>query len=54
MTSPDPVEAAKPWLQMCAPCDLGLPTRCTCPSGDFRSIILALVNEVERLRWEKK
>lgn len=38
------------WLNMCGSCDAGLPMSCTCPDDDPRSVILALVREVERLR----
>lgn len=38
------------WLKQCACCDAGLPGGCTCPTGDPRSDIAALIAEVERLR----
>jgi hypothetical protein len=39
------------FLELCGPCDAGIPGRCTCP-GDYRPTMLALVTEVERLRAE--
>jgi hypothetical protein len=50
----DVLEIAEPWLHLCGPCDIGIPTVCTCPPGDVRSVILVLVQEIERLRAEKK
>jgi len=30
----------EPWLRECGSCDAGLPMSCTCPPGDYRSILL--------------
>lgn len=38
------------WLQMCGPCDAGLPTACTHPSDDYRPVMLRLIEEVDDLR----
>lgn len=38
------------WLRQCGPCDLGIPAMCTHPAGDYRPVMLALVNELRRLR----
>ena len=38
------------WLTQCGPHDVGLPMACTCPTGDFRSIIYRLVEEIQHLR----
>lgn len=46
----DILERAEAWLNQCGSCDLGLFTRCTCPPGDYRAVILDLVREVETLR----
>jgi len=35
------------WLDQCGSCDAGLPMNCTCPSGDPRSVILALVERLD-------
>jgi len=40
---------ARTYLQLCGSCDAGLPTGCTCPRGDARTMIAALVDEVEHL-----
>lgn len=50
----DIVQVAEPWLQLCACCDLGFPSNCTCPMGDYRNVMLALVREIERLREVKR
>lgn len=46
----DPIERARPFFQQCGVCDAGLPMSCTCPTEDYRPIMAALVEEVERLR----
>ncbi len=38
------------FLVQCGPCDYGLSGGCACPRRDYRSTMLALVREVERLR----
>jgi len=43
---------ANTWLQMCGACDAGLTTNCTCPTGDYRSIIHRLDMERVALRTE--
>jgi hypothetical protein len=50
----DIVAHAQKWLQICASCDIGFPSACTCPEGDPRNVILALVQEIERLRNQEK
>jgi hypothetical protein len=35
------------WLDQCGFCDAGLVTTCTCPPGDPRSVILALVERLD-------
>lgn len=45
----DLVEVA-PWLELCGSCDAGLPQSCTCPAGDPRLVIAALVDEIVALR----
>lgn len=47
----DLVEVA-PWLELCGSCDAGLPQSCTCPAGDPRVVIAALVDEIVMLRRE--
>jgi len=37
----------KPWLELCGNCDAGLPMNCTCPTGDYRSVILELCNRLD-------
>lgn len=49
-TAPLDLDTIKPWLDTCPACDAGLPASCTCPPGDYRSPMLELVREVERLR----
>lgn len=40
MTTYDALSAeANTWLQMCGHCDAGLNMNCTCPKGDYRSLI---------------
>jgi hypothetical protein len=41
---------AEPWLNLCPNCDAGLPKSCTCPTGDYRSVMLAMAYEIARLR----
>lgn len=41
---------ADPWLEPCPSCDAGLTEACTCPTGDYRSVILAMAFEIGRLR----
>lgn len=38
------------WLQICGPCDAGLPMGCSHPDADYRPVMAALVEEIERLR----
>jgi hypothetical protein len=40
------------FLQQCGPCDYALDGACNCPKRDYRSTMLDLVREVERLRAE--
>jgi len=49
---PADLEAIKAeWLNQCGPCDYGMPEYgCTHPSGDYRPVMLSLVEEIERLR----
>lgn len=42
-------EVLKAWLALCAACDAGLPAMCTCPTGDPRAVISALVIERDAL-----
>jgi hypothetical protein len=37
------------WLNVCGACDAGI-GECTHPSGDYRPVMLELVEEIERLR----
>lgn len=37
------------WLRLCAACDAGLTTACTCCPDDHRPVILALVRRVQEL-----
>jgi hypothetical protein len=46
----DLIARAESFLQLCGTCDGGLPMACTCPTGDYRAVMLDLVREVERLR----
>lgn len=50
MVNDDILVRARPWTLLCGVCDVGLPMRCTCPAGDPRHIISALVHEVQDLR----
>ena len=43
---------ANTFLAECGWCDYGLPMKCACPPGDYRSVILDLVREIERSRIE--
>lgn len=41
------------FLQQCPACDIAMPEHgCNCPQRDYRSTMLDLVREVERLRTE--
>lgn len=42
------------WMTPCGSCDCGLPTGCSCPTGDPRPLIMFLVSEIERLETEVK
>jgi hypothetical protein len=42
-------EIRRKWLGQCGSCDAGLSMGCTCPEEDVRPVILALVDELERL-----
>lgn len=46
----DILTRAVPFLNQCGSCDAGLPMSCSCPTGDYRPVMLELVREVERLR----
>jgi hypothetical protein len=46
----DVLVQAAPFLELCGSCDAGLPMNCTCPSEDYRPVMLELVREIERLR----
>jgi hypothetical protein len=46
----DILSRAEPFLNPCGSCDAGMPMSCTCPTGDYRPVMLDLVREVERLR----
>lgn len=46
------LEAIKARWRQCGCCDAGLAAPCTCPVGDPRPDMAALVAEVERLRSE--
>lgn len=48
----DVLTRAAPFLNVCGSCDAGLPMSCTCPTGDYRPVMLDLVREVEALRAE--
>lgn len=41
-----------PWMELCGSCDAGLPQACTCPPGDARVVIAALVDEIVKMRQE--
>ena len=51
---PDVLTEAKPFVQQCGPCDAGLPMSCTCPPGDYRHVMVRLMEEVQRLRAERE
>lgn len=43
------------WLQVCGYCDAVIPgAACTHPTEDYRTVMLGLVREIERLRAERK
>lgn len=45
---------AREWLVQCGSCDYGLVEYgCRCPSGDYRPVMLRLVDELRRLRGEQ-
>ena len=46
----DLLQRADPFLEICGSCELGMPTCCTCPTGDYRPVMLGLYREVQRLR----
>ena len=51
MTAVDDLLAqAEPWTKQCGPCDAGLPMGCSCPDGDPRVVVSALVNHLEQQR----
>lgn len=50
MTRLDLSVIAEEWLQQCGSCDAGLAMPCTHPTGDPRTIISRLADEVLRLR----
>lgn len=50
----DILDRAAPFLNVCGSCDAGLLNACTCPTGDYRTVMLHLVREVERLRAQAK
>lgn len=52
MTELDIEAIAAEHLKQCGPCDYGLPMACQCPTGDPRSAISRLIDEVKRLRAE--
>lgn len=39
----------KKWLSQCGSCDAGLPMSCTCPDNDPRTVILQMVNHLDRI-----
>nr|WP_221374363.1 hypothetical protein [Actinoplanes polyasparticus] len=45
----DLLKRADPFLNVCGSCDIGMGS-CTCPTGDYRPVMLELYREVERLR----
>ena len=48
---PDVLAEAEPFVQQCGPCDYGvMEVGCACPSGDYRHIMVRLMDEVRRLR----
>jgi hypothetical protein len=50
VTSPDVLEAAKPWMQQCGRCDADMPMGCSCPPGDPRVLISRMAQEIEQTR----
>jgi hypothetical protein len=46
----DTEAVAEKWLQQCGPCDIGMPSGCTHPDEDYRPVMAALVEELERTR----
>jgi hypothetical protein len=51
VTTPDVLEAAKPFMQQCGPHDYGLHEMgCMCPDGDPRVVISRMFQEIQRLR----
>jgi hypothetical protein len=51
VSTPVDLDAARCWIASCACCDAGTGT-CTCPEGDFRSVMGDLIDEIERLRGQ--
>ncbi len=51
-TPPLDLAEVAPWMELCGHCDAGLPQSCTCPSGDPRVVIAALVDEIVKQRQE--
>lgn len=50
MDAPDQLAAeVEPWLRECGACDAALPMSCTCPPGDYRSILLKVWRAYEAL-----
>lgn len=48
---PDVLAAAEPFVQPCGPHDYGVDTvGCACPTGDYRPVMVRLMEEVKRLR----
>jgi hypothetical protein len=51
---PEPLdlqEVRATWLQQCGPCDYGVTSApCNCPPGDYRSVLLRAVDELDALR----
>jgi hypothetical protein len=39
----------EPWLRECGSCDAALPMACTCPPGDYRSVLLKVWRAYEAL-----
>lgn len=53
MTALDLAAIKAEWLNVCGSCDAGLPMACSCPAGDPRGVIAALVALVERRTSER-
>ncbi len=51
-TPPLDLAEVAPWMELCGHCDAGLPQSCTCPPGDPRMVIVALVDEIVKQRQE--